>query len=238
MRKITLLLLLVFPLIVYSQAPSAGNLVKIHEATSAERNSITGAEEGMLIYDSDEETIYTYTATNGWHQLQVGPSVYVGTFIISSAGSQSITGLPFQPSQITFAAHANIETYNLDVDNNVGNNTRGLQNAFGNMTGFARDDNGSITQQFIYTGSNGNSINDISRYASNSNCIGIRYSHQNGDDLGKITASLSSFDEDGFTINATYTNGLLTDDNVNPILRIQPDDVLNESIVVIYTAYR
>lgn len=53
----------------------------------------------------------------------------------------------------------------------------------------------------IYVGGSGNSINDISRFSSSSHCIGIRYSNQNGNSLGITSASIVSFDNDGFTIN-------------------------------------
>lgn len=64
-----------------------------------------------------------------------------------------------------------------------------------------------IHNKLFILGGHGNSINDISRYASNSNCIGVRYGNQNGDDLGKITAYLSSFNTNGFTLSVSYTLG-------------------------------
>ncbi|WP_147300523.1 autotransporter outer membrane beta-barrel domain-containing protein [Tenacibaculum gallaicum] len=159
------------------------------------------------------------TGTNSG--VYLGPTVYTGAFIINSSGSITVNTLPFQPSQITFVAHANVESFNLDTDNGVGNNNSSIANSFGTMNGFARDNGGTITQQVIYVGGSGNSINDISRFASSSNCIGLRYSNQNGDDLGKITASLASFNTNGFTINVSRTNNAST-----------------ENLVVLYTAYK
>ena len=151
-------------------------------------------------------------------QGEVGPSsTYVGQFIITATGAQTISGLPFEPSSITFVAHANVETLNLDSDNGVGDNNTGLANSFGTMNGFARNDSGTTTQQVIYVGGSGNSINDISRYASSSNCIGIRYGNQNGNALGRTLASLSSFDTTGFTINVSTKA---------------------DNVVVLYTAYK
>ena len=151
-------------------------------------------------------------------QGEVGPSsTYVGQFIITATGAQTISGLPFEPSSITFVAHANVETLNLDSDNGVGDNNTGLANSFGTMNGFARNDSGTTTQQVIYVGGSGNSINDISRYASSSNCIGIRYGNQNGNALGRTLASLSSFDTTGFTINVSAKA---------------------DNVVVLYTAYK
>ena len=106
------------------------------------------------------------------------------------------------------------------------------------MTGFARDDSGTTTQQIIYVGGHGNSINDISRFSSDSYCIGIRYGHQNGDDLGKILAALASFDPNGFTVKAEYFKGTLTVNGTNPVNTVQPGDIENETLLVLYTAYR
>lgn len=138
------------------------------------------------------------------------PRVYVGAFRITSTGSQNISGLPFAPSSITFNVHANVEDYNINADNETRNNERGLPNSFGSMNGFARNDSGTIAHQVIYVGGHGNSINDISRYASDSHCIGVRYGNQNGDNLGLTTARVSSFNSDGFTIDTdNYADGLL-----------------------------
>ncbi|OIQ18141.1 MAG: hypothetical protein BM549_11860, partial [Lacinutrix sp. MedPE-SW] len=145
-------------------------------------------------------------------QGEVGPSnAYVGHFIITNTGNITIN-VPFEPSQVTFQAYANIESENLNADNGVGNNNNGFNNAFGGMTGYAR----GTTQQVIYVGGSGSSINDISRYASSSHCIGIRYSNNNGDNLGLTTARLVSFNTNGFTLNV---------------------DNKTENIVVIFTAY-
>jgi len=145
-------------------------------------------------------------------------SVYVGSFQISATGSIDIDEVPFEPSAVTFTAYANVETPNINSDNAVGNNNNGIANAHGSMKGFARKDGAtSITEQVIYNGGSGNSINDISRYASSSHSIGLRYSNQNGDNLGLTTATVTSFNTDGFTINT---------------------DNFSDGILVIYEAYR
>ncbi len=229
-------------------------VLSLQSGTQAEMTGITNPQAGQILYNTTDKKIYYYDGTS-WvktaskiistdpdNQIEagsdggayLGPTVYTGFFIISSSGNQSITGIPFQPTQVTFVAHANIESTDIDGDNGVGNNNKGINNSFGTMNGFARDDNGSITQQVIYVGGSGNSINDISRFASSSNCIGVRYGDQNGNDLGKITAPLISFNSDGFTINVTYTNGTVTNNGGN----VHPTDVLNESLVVLYTAYK
>ncbi|WP_343486969.1 hypothetical protein [Allomuricauda sp. d1] len=178
----------------------ANSVMGLPTGTLAEIVAITSAQEGAFAYATDTDKVYTFNGSS-WDEVVNNQRVYMGVFVISGTGNQTITGIPFQPSQISFVAHANVESLNLNSDNAVGNNDRGIANSFGSANGFARDDSGTIAQQTIYVGGSGNSINDISRYASNSHCIGIRYGNQNGDLLGLTTASLTSFNLDGFTIN-------------------------------------
>lgn len=199
--------------------------------------------EGDVWFDTSGTTSVTNTF-DGTNWITETANVYTGFFIVSSANPvATISGIPFQPSQVTFVAHANVETLDLNSDGNgqgsANNNIRGINNSFGTMNGFARFNNdGSITQQVIYIGSSANSINDISRFASSANCLGLRYGNQNGENLGVITGSLSSFTTNGFTIDVTYTNGVVTFNSGNPILDVQPDDVLDEDVVVLFTAYK
>ncbi|WP_282069309.1 hypothetical protein [Olleya namhaensis] len=168
----------------------------------------------------------------------LGPTVYTGTFIISAEGTTTVTGIPFQPSQVTFVANANVESLDIDSDNAVGDNARGISNSFGTMNGFARNTNGTLVQQSMYSGGHGNSINDNSRYASSSNCIGVRYGDQNGSSLGKIEGAFNAFTPDGFTIAVNYTNGVITVNSTTATVNVQPGDVNNESLLVMYTAYK
>jgi hypothetical protein len=184
------------------------------------RTDIANPANGLLIYEINDNAFEYNSGTPlapVWTTINTGSSVYMGKFIITGTGTQTISGLPFQPSQIKFMAHANVETYNLNADNGVGNNNGSFQNAFGSMSGFTTNFGGTIQQQIIYIGGSGNSINDISRYASDSRAIGIRYSNQNGDNLGLTAAQVTSFNSDGFTINVTNHT---------------------ENIVVLFEAYR
>ncbi|MFD1063182.1 hypothetical protein ACFQ1Q_07975 [Winogradskyella litorisediminis] len=194
--------------------------------------------EGDVWYDTSGNTTVTKTY-DGTSWVANFTNVYTGFFIIDNTTltttgtySQSITSLPFQPSQITFVAHTNIGSFNINDDNATGNNnTNLLENTAGTMNGFARNDSGTINQAVIFIGAHGNSINDISRYSNNTQCIGLRYTTQNGDNNGVISASLSTFDTNGFTINVTYTEGTFGNAGVQ-------DDILDESVIVLYTAYR
>ncbi|WP_405226768.1 hypothetical protein [Dokdonia sp. Asnod1-B02] len=171
-------------------------------------------------------------------QGPVGPSgAYTGFFIIDNSTltttgtySQSITGIPFEPSQVTFKAHPNIGTFNINDDNALGaNNTGLLENTFGAMNGFARAGS-PIAQAVIFSGGSGSSINNISRYANNTQCIGLRYTNNNGNNLGVISASLASFTAAGFNLNVTYTLGTIGGTAFS-------DDILDESVIVLFTAY-
>ncbi|NER12698.1 hypothetical protein GWK08_04545 [Leptobacterium flavescens] len=179
-------------------------------------------EESTLVYNDGNGSLtdkgFYYWNGTSWEKLgQETQQTYIGKARITASGNLTIAGLPFKPKSISFTAYANVENYDLNSDNGTSNNDSGIANAYGYMKGYARDDSGSIDQQVIYGGGSGNSINDISRYASSTNCIGIRYSNQNGNSLGITSASLTSFNDDGFTLN------------VNSFA---------DSVVIIYQAYR
>ena len=213
---------LLFPLVVLSSCIMHAqfdefSVMGLPTATAAEITAITAANEGALAYASDEDRLYLFDGTD-WNVMvrQSDLNVYSGFFLVSATGTVTVSGLPFQPRNITFTAHANVESLNLNADNGVRNNERGIANAFASANGFARDDSGSIVQQTIAIGGHGNSINDISRYASSAHCIGLRYGNQNGDSLGTTSATLTNFNPDGFTVNV---------------------DSFADGLVVLYTAY-
>ena len=209
MQRLTIILILMASLGLSAQAPTAGDLVAIHNVSSTEMNAIANPEQGSMVFNTTTRSIHFYS-NSAWVEIPNMANSYVGAFQITSLGNQTITGIPFEPSSITFSAYANVESFNLNSDNGVGNNNRTLANAFGNMNGFARNDSGAVTEQVIYVGGSGNSINDISRYASNSHCIGLRYSDQNGNNLGLTSATVTSFNTNGFTLNTdSFADGVV-----------------------------
>ena len=219
----------------------ANSLMGLPTATNiAEILAISSPNIGSIVFNLDDEEIYRYTGTaNGWQRGFNEPNVYLGSFVISGEGLFTETGIPFQPSQVTFVANANVEDINLDDDNGTGVNDRGIANSFGNMNGFVRNISGTLVQQVIFGGGHANSINDISKYSSDSYCIGIRYGDQNGNSLGRIEGALTNFTSDGFSINVNYTDGVITVNNAtNPLVDVQPEDINDESILVLYTAYK
>ncbi|MEM7484999.1 MAG: hypothetical protein AAF348_07295 [Bacteroidota bacterium] len=209
MKGISITILLFSFIAAVAQTPTAGDLVGIHNVTTVEMNSIANPIEGSMVFNTTTRSMHFYSNA-AWVEIPNVANVYVGAFQITGIGNQVINGLPFAPSSITFSAHANVESFNLNSDNAVGNNNGGIANSFGSMNGFARNDGGSIVEQVIYVGGSGNSINDISRYASNSHCIGLRYGNQNGDNLGITSASVTSFNTDGFTVNTdSFADGIV-----------------------------
>jgi len=180
--------------------------------------------EGTMVYNTGAgrltENGFYYWNGSSWSKLiDKSPDVYFGTALIttSSPNSFSIDAIPFQPKRITFTAYANVDNFNLQGDSGGNNNANNKENFHGSMRGYAQQTDTGIEQQVIFNGGSGSSINDISRYASNSHCVGIRYANNNGESPVYTTASLASFNADGFT---------LTLDN-------KADNVL-----IIYEAYR
>ncbi|MEO9512749.1 MAG: hypothetical protein ABJX94_14155 [Flavobacteriaceae bacterium] len=216
MKKVIALVLFFSIIELNAQTPTAGDLVGIHNVTTTEMNSIANPIEGSMVFNTSTKSIHFYS-NSAWVEIPNVTNSYVGAFQITGLGNQNIIGIPFEPSSIIFSAHANVESYNLNSDNAVGNNNTGIANSFGSMNGFARNDGNTIAEQVIYVGGSGNSINDISRFASNSHCIGLRYGNQNGNNLGVTSATVTRFNTDGFTLNT---------------------DSFADGIVVIYQAFR
>ncbi len=202
--------------------------------------------EGDIWIDTNSSITKIYDGSN-WHVINepsTSSSVYTGSFKIEGPDgtstttlSKAINNLPFLPSQITFVAHTNIE----DLEENDGNsdtsNANTINNTSGSMTGFARTDGASgFLQHVIFIGSHGNSITNITRYSSDSNCIGLRYTNNNGQNLGVLSASLTSFDTHsisnfGFTLSVKYSIG--TEGSTD-----QNRGILSEDVMVLFTAYK
>ncbi len=220
MKHFLIIASLLFTSLIKAQTPLADELVQIHSVTDTEMNNIANPTAGSYAFNTSVNTMFFFNGTN-WVELAARDAyVYVGHFIISSTGPKSIDNLPFKPTSVTFTAHANIETVDPSIDSNNGtsNNDNTIASSFGSMNGYARaETNNTISQSIIYVGGSGTSINNISRYANNTECIGIRYGNQNADKLGVTSASLTAFTNDGFTINVNEHA---------------------DNLVVLYTAYK
>ena len=71
-------------------------------------------KQGAIAFATDTNKIYKFDGTswNGGRPTGTNSNrVYFGAFTITSLGNQSVSGLPFQPSQISFVrTHANVES--------------------------------------------------------------------------------------------------------------------------------
>jgi hypothetical protein len=206
-------------------------------------NQVTTLPAGYVPFKGDVwfDTNFSPTQTKiydggNWVIAGAGPRVYTGVFVIerTAAGAnaaddtfpRSITGIPFQPSQVTFVAHANVASID---SNGASSGTNNITNSFGTMNGFARALTGTTVpdQQVIYVGGSGSSINRIGYFSSSTHCLGVRYGNNNAVNLGIIKGELSSFTTDGFNITVTYD----VSGNGDTAFRA-------EKLVVLYTAYK
>ncbi|WP_203294486.1 hypothetical protein [Luteirhabdus pelagi] len=210
------------------QSSNSGLLIpRVALASDTDITTVTNPEgtplaESTMVYNTGtggltEAGFYFWNGASWDKLIDNTPSMWVGKATITGTGNLIVNGLPFQPKRVVFTAYANIESYNINADNGVGNNNNGIPNTYGSMQGFAYDDGGTIQQQVIFNGGSGNSINDISRYSSDSHCVGIRYANNNGNNLGITSASLANFTSSGFRLNV--------DSHV-------------DNLVIIYQAYR
>ena len=245
MRKLLFVIHIVISFFVSAQDYDANSLMTFPTIdTVSEMLAISNPNVGSVVYIVEDENIYRYTGTtNGWQKGLGSTSSYSGYVIINSThngNSIDVENLPFKPSNITFVAHANIEDFGINNDNATRNNDRGIRNSFASMNGYARQDGDNIEQGVISIGSHGNSINDISRYSSDSQAIGIRYGDQNGIFLGSITGTVSSFNQDGFSLTINYTVGDETNTSYTSTTEHQvlPEDIYNEGLLIFYTAHK
>jgi len=215
-----------------SAVDNKGTIKKINKVTTddtepAAADSLTG---DIWFDDSAAPTQTKIYDGSNWNTVGAVPSVYTGVFVIERTTpiTKNITGIPFQPSQVTFVAHANVDVINTGVDGAISpSSTNNIGNSFGTMNGFANASTGTIEQQVIYLGGSGASINRIGYFSSPSHCIGVRYGNQNAENLGIIKGALTSFTTDGFDIEVTYN-----------VSGIDPNDFRAEKLVVLYTAYK
>lgn len=178
------------------------------ENTSASTKNTSDGEYVMAL------TLTAKTIQDIDSNLSSGNTVEMGTILINGTGDYNVTGLPFEPSRIEFKAAIPVD--GSDVTLTGSGNEDGFS---GPMFGFAV--NGG-SQQAIYSGGSGNSINNIRAGSKSGQAVFVEYADANGSQIAEIQASVSSFNSDGFTLNCgTYSS------------------VANVSgLFVIYTAYK
>jgi hypothetical protein len=125
--------------------------------------------------------------------------IFTGAILVDGTGEFPQTDVGFRPRNITLFTIAGTDSFNVDKS---GSKNKDRPDCYvGPSSGFARrTSNGHIIQQFVHGGVSGNSTNSTSHFASNSECIGVRFADTNGKKVGEIRVKLKSFDKDGFTL--------------------------------------
>lgn len=130
-----------------------------------------------------------------------GSNPSFGTILINSSGNFTVTGMGFQPAHIKFEAAIPVDSTDTEFSGSGNSNTE--DNFEGVMVGFSTPNK----EQFVSSGGSGNSINAVRAFSKSDHCVGVSYGDQNGNEIAEITATISSFDSDGFTLNCdTYSS--------------------------------
>ncbi|MRI01456.1 hypothetical protein GH721_13010 [Kriegella sp. EG-1] len=122
MRDILILILLFGFKFVFSQAPTAGELIATHMATLAEINAIANPYEGSLVYNSDDKSLYQYDGAV-WEKINAnGDETIIVTdsnILISGTGTSAnpyiISSIP---AKLTSNANGSY-TFSNSVDTDV-----------------------------------------------------------------------------------------------------------------------
>ena len=185
---------------------------------------------------------YYYWQNSQWNQLASTSQkqVHFGKILVSASGVINVAGVGFSPKSVEFVAINRVQDFNTGAYRANGNNTNDIRMAGGMTTGYAQINGTGIDQQVISNGFSGSSINNIGTYSSISHCIAAFFVNNNGEPIhddgspnsgsdsqnGLISASLQSFDDDGFTLNFdNFLAGSTTSNRTN-------------QMVIIYKAYR
>lgn len=202
--------------------------------------------DGTMIWNTGTgaltETGFYYWESGKWNLVtkDSGPQVFFGKLILTSTGNELVEGIPFMPSAVEFLAVNRVQNYDDGAYRSNSNNSNDVRMAAGMTMGYAQASGTNINQQVISNGFNGASINNIATYSSDSHCIAAFFVNNNADPIhdngssnngaedegGLISASLTSFNNNGFTLNVDrFLTGSTTASRTN-------------QIVVIFKAYR
>ncbi len=199
--------------------------------------------DGTMVWNTGVGSLarsgYYFWENNRWNLVlsDKGSSVYFGKLLISSTGNVVVTGVGFEPTSVEFTGINRVQGFNEGAYRSDTNNSSDIRMAGGMTTGYAINSS-PIDQQVISNCLNGSSINNIGTYSSSSHCIAAIFVNNNGELLhddgtnsgaeiqeGLVRAALTSFSNDGFTINVDKFVGTATGIRTN-------------DLVVIFKAYR
>ena len=230
MKKL-IYLILFFPFGLFAQGsepdPEAGELFQLRMLTNDQIEALKSNNdlaEGTMVYNIDQKALFVFNGED-WFAAQ-SPS-FSGSVVLSGSGNETIENLPFKPSRVEFTAYANVDQFGLNEVDELDDTNGPL--AFAAMNGFAQADGNNVNQGVISSGKSTPSesvtisvntigftgfgqapspVNLISRYSSDSQCIGIQFIEDDG--TATITsASLTSFTSDGVVLDVTAPNDLL-----------------------------
>jgi hypothetical protein len=220
------------------------NLLSAIDAITVINPNGGAVADGTMVWNTGATLVpagFYYWQSGRWNKIvDDNKQVHFGRMVITSAGSRPITGIGFQPRSIEFTAVNRAQTLNERASRADGNNTNDIRMAGGRSSGYAIIQSGTIEQQALSNAYNGSSLNNIGSYASTNHCIAAFFVNNNGEPMhdngtasngtdaqnGLISASLTSFDPDGFTLNVdNFLAGSATNGREN-------------QIVVIFKAYK
>lgn len=138
------------------------------------------------------------------------PRFYANWFTLSGTAPFTQTvSVDLHPEIVLFYAAPSVSGMNVNDDAGTGGST--MLNYSGSSFGMATlQPGGSISNGCVHSGGSGNSINEVSRYSSNSYSIGVRYADMDGVALGYNEAYVSSVSDGSMEITAdTHDNDLL-----------------------------
>ena len=159
---------------------------------------------GILRYDDGNNRWEFSNDGSTFSPLSTGFSARKQGFITLPAGTTgtiSVTGVGFQANFVEFTLNNDIESVNFDQVSPTNNSSE--QGSFGWGKGYAYDTGSGLEQQVQFFSASSNSINAHRGYSSNSNSVFVVASDQNGNNLGRIVGTVSSFNSNGFDLNIT-----------------------------------
>ena len=185
--------------------------------------------EGTMVWNTGTGALtpagYYYWQSGRWNQILSNneQQVFVGRMVVSAADfaapnrRKNIVGIPFTPRTLEFTAISNTETENGNYIQSTGSNNK--DNSVGYTFGYAKRISTSpfIEQIAISGAGSGASINRVGNYSSTARCFAAQLVDQNANSQGRTSASLFSFNTNGFTLTI---------------------EEFTDPIVVIYKAYK
>lgn len=146
--------------------------------------------------------VLVYDGTNFINSPREPSFIRSGFITFNASGTQTISGLGFQPQTIIFFLTTRITTANFEET--PATNQSGVINAFGSGTGLCvRDENDNLTQSAQFIAPSSSSINSHTQGSTNTRCILIYETDNNGTILGRVDGEVSSITNDGFVVNTT-----------------------------------